>query len=227
MIILKEFLWFINGLWLILKIINECQYYYLIWNNFYFFDTSKINNGIIIKNSDIIYLSKNQIIKYKNDLKINKVNIDKKNHYINFFINFDSNGNKKILFFYFFTVIGEIHCYLFNKNDKFKLKKIITNEILKDIQIINIIPFKNDNNYLMISNQNDIFNLNLKNQTMTKIIYNENNQNKSINYKTKIFKFFEDLNCLVFNDNNYIKVLSLEDFIITKKFLYNDNKYNI
>ena len=213
--------------WPLINIINECQYYYLIWNNFYFFDTSKINNEIIIKNSDIIYLSKNQIIKYKNDLKINKVNIDKKNHYINFFINFDSNGNKKIIFFYLFTVIGEIHCYLFNKNDKFKLKKIITNEILKDIQIINIIPFKNDNNYLMISNQNDIFNLNLKNQTMTKIIYNENNQNKSIKYKTKIFKFFEDLNCLVFDDNNYIKVLSLEDFIITKKFLYNDHKYNI
>ena len=98
---------------------------------------------------------------------------------------------------------------------------------MKDIQIINIIPFKNDNNYLMISNQSDIFNLNLKNQTMTKIIYNENNQNKSINYKTKIFKFFEDLNCLVFDDNNYIKVLSLDDFIITKKFLYNEHKYNI
>ena len=98
---------------------------------------------------------------------------------------------------------------------------------MKDIQIINIIPFKNDNNYLMISNQSDIFNLNLKNQTMTKIIYNENNQNESINYKTKIFKFFEELNCLVFDDNNYIKVLSLEDFIITKKFLYSDHKYNI
>ena len=122
---------------------------------------------------------------------------------------------------------GEIHCYFFNKNNKFKLKSVITNKIMNNIQIINLIPFKNDYNYLIISNKNDILNLNLKHQTMTKIDFNENNENKSIKYKTKVFIFNEDFNSIIFDDNNYIKILSLDDFTIIKKFLYDNYKYNI
>ena len=122
---------------------------------------------------------------------------------------------------------GEIHCYFFNKNNKFKLKSVITNKIMNNIQIINLIPFKNDYNYLIISNKNDILNLNLKHQTMTKIDFNENNENKSIKYKTKVFIFNEDFNSIIFDDNNYIKILSLDDFTIIKKFLYDNYKYNL
>ena len=213
--------------WPFINIINNFQYYYLVWNNFYFFDIGEINNKITLKNSDALYLSKNQIFGYKNDFLIRKVYINKKNHYINFFITFDSNGNNKIPYFYLFSVTGEIHCYFFNKNNKFKLKSVITNKIMNNIQIINLIPFKNDYNYLIISNKNDILNLNLKHQTMTKIDFNENNENKSIKYKTKIFIFNEDFNSIIFDDNNYIKVLSLDDFTIIKKFLYDNYKYNI
>ena len=64
---------------------------------------------------------------------------------------------------------------------------------------------------------------------MTKIDYdyNKNNENKSIKYKIKIFKYIEDLNCLIFDDDNLIKILSLDDFTFINKFLYNDYKYNI
>jgi hypothetical protein len=219
--------------WPFININNNYTFYYLIWNNFYYFDISEINNikdKLIIINSDIIYLSKKDILYNKIKIKINKINIDKRNHYINFFINiYDSIRHDKSPYFYFFTINGEIHCYKFNKNNTFQLKQIITNEILDNIQIINIIPFRNEFNYLIISNQNDIFNLNIKNQTMTKIDYdyNKNNDNKSIKYKIKIFKYIEDLNCLIFDDDNVIKILSLDDFTFINKFLYNDYKYNI
>ena len=79
----------------------------------------------------------------------------------------------------------------------------------------------------MISNENDIFDLNLKNQTITKININETNENKNIKYKTKIFEFIENYNCLIYDEDKYIKVLSLDNFTIIKKFLYDDYKYNI
>ena len=69
--------------------------------------------------------------------------------------------------------------------------------------------------------------MNIKNQTMTKIDYNKNSENKSITYKIKIFKYIGDLNCLIFDEDNLIKILSLDDFTIINKFLYNDYKYNI
>ena len=219
--------------WPFINITNNYTFYYLIWNNFYYFDISEINNikdKLTITNSDIIYLSKKDILYNKIKIKINKVNIDKRNHYINFFINtYDSIKHDKSPYFYFFTINGEIHCYKFNKNNTFQLKQIITNEILDNIQIINIIPFRNESNYLILSNQNDIFNLNIKNQTMTKVDYdyNKNNENKRIKYKIKIFKYIEDLNCLIFDDDNLIKILSLDDFTFINKFLYNDYKYNI
>ena len=212
--------------WPFININNKYQYYYLLWNNFYFFDLSEFNNSynkLILTNSDIIYLSKDQLMNNKKNIKINKINIDKKNLYINFLIY--NNKSKKSPEFYFFSVNGEIHCYKFNKNNLFKLKKIITNEIFDNTQIINIISFKNDFNYLIISNKKEIFNLNLKNQTMTNI--NSNKENKYINYKTKIFKYIEDLNCLIYDEDNYIKILSLDDFTIINKFFYNDYKYNI
>ena len=106
------------------------------------------------------------------------------------------------------------------------MKQIIANEILNNVQIINVKPFKYDYNYLMISNENDIFDLNLKNQTITKI-FNETSENKNIKYKTKIFEFIENYNCLIYDEDKYIKVLSLDDFTIIKKFLYDDYKYNI
>ena len=62
---------------------------------------------------------------------------------------------------------------------------------------------------------------------MTKIDYNKNSETKSIKYKIKIFKYIGDLNCLIFDVDNLIKILSLDDFTIINKFLYNDYKYNI
>ena len=217
--------------WPFINIINNYKFYYLVWNNFYYFDISEINNTndkLSIINSDIIYLSKREIMYNKINIKINKVHTNKRNHYINFFINSNNSfSNNKSPYFYFFTINGEIHCYKFNKKNSFQLKQIITNEILKNIQIINILPFRNEFNYLIISNQKDIFNLNIKNQTMTKIDYDKNNENKSIKYKIKIFNYIEDLNFLIFDDDNLIKILSLDDFTIINKFLYNDYKYNI
>ena len=217
--------------WPFINIINNYKFYYLVWNNFYYFDISEINNTndkLSMTNSDIIYLSKREIMYNKIDIKINKAHTKKRNHYINFFINTNNSFiDNKSPYFYFFTINGEIHCYKFNKKNSFQLKQIITNEILKNIQIINILPFRNEFNYLIISNQNDIFNLNIKNQTMTKIDYNKNSENKSITYKIKIFKYIEDLNCLIFDEDNLIKILSLDDFTIINKFLYNDYKYNI
>ena len=210
--------------WPFININNNYTYYYLIWNNFFSFDLDDINKSNIT-NSEIIYFTKSQIMRNKNNPKINKINIDKKHHYINFFIY--SNTHHESSKFYFFKENGEIHCYKFNKNRKFKLKQIITNEALNNIQIINISPFKIDYNYLIISNQNIIFDLNLKNQTITKISLEENNENKNIKYKMKIFEYNEDINCLIYDEDKYIKILSLDDFTIIEQFLYNDYKYNI
>ena len=210
--------------WPFININNNYTYYYLIWNNFFSINLDDINKSNIT-NSEIIYFTKSQIMRNKNNPKINKINIDKKHHYINFFIY--SNTHHESPKFYFFLVNGEIHCYKFNKNRKFKLKQIITNEALNNIQIINISPFKTNYNYLIISNQNIIFDLNLKNQTITKISLEENNENKNIKYKMKIFEYIEDINCLIYDEDKYIKILSLDDFTIIEQFLYNDYKYNI
>ena len=69
--------------------------------------------------------------------------------------------------------------------------------------------------------------MNLKNQTITKISLEENNENKNIKYKMKIFEYNEDINCLIYDEDKYIKILSLDDFTIIEQFLYNDYKYNI
>ena len=216
--------------WPFININNKYDYYYLIWNNFYYFDLrdSNKNNELSITNNEIIYLSKSQLMKNKNKIKINKVNIDKKNYYINFFIsNYQNNTKNKSPKFYFFTVNGEIHYYKFNKNNMFILKQIIFNEILNNIQIINIIPFKYDYNYLIISNKNNIFNLNLKKQTLTEINTDENNKIKNIKYKMKIFKYIDNINCLIYDEDIYINIFSLDNYSIIKKFKYDDYKYNI
>jgi hypothetical protein len=214
--------------WPFININNKYTYYYLVWNNFFYFDISVINNKekLIVTNGEILYLSKNQLMNNKIIFKINKVKIDKKYHYINFFINRDNNNNSSN--FYFFTVNGEIHNYKFKKNNIFKLKQIITNEILNNIQIINIKLFKKEYNYLLVSNKNDIFNLNLKYQTITKININkENNENKNINYKMKIFEYIDNINSLIYDDNEYIRILNLDDFTNIGKLIYNNYKYNI
>ena len=210
--------------WPFININDKYTYYYLIWNNFFSFDLDRINK-FNMTNNEIIYLTKSQIMKNKNNPKIKRINIDMKNHYINFIIYSDIYD--KSIKFYFFTVYGEIHCYIFNKSNKFKLKQIIANEILNNIQIINIRPFKYEYNYLMISNQNNIFDLNLKNQTITKINFEENIENKIIKYKMKIFEYNENINCLIYDEDKYIKILSLDDFTIVKQILYDDYKYNI
>ena len=214
--------------WPFININNKYTYYYLVWNNFFYFDISVINNKekLIVTNGEILYLSKNQLMNNKIIFKINKVKIDKKYHYINFFINRDNNNNSSN--FYFFTVNGEIHNYKFKKNNIFKLKQIITNEILNNIQIINIKLFKKEYNYLLVSNKNDIFNLNLKYQTITKININkENNEYKNIKYKMKIFEYIDNINSLIYDDNEYIRILNLDDFTNIGKLIYNNYKYNI
>ena len=62
--------------------------------------------------------------------------------------------------------------------------------------------------------------MNLKNQTVTKISLEENNENKNIKYKMKIFEYNEDINCLIYDEDKYIKILSLDDFTIIEQFLY-------
>ena len=217
--------------WPFININNKYDYYYLIWNNFYYFDLRESinkNDELSMTNNEIIYLSKSQLMKNKNNMKIKKVNIDKKYHYINFFIlNYQKDTKNKSPKFYFFTVNGEIHYYKFNKNNIFILNQIIINIILNNIQIINIMPFKYDYNYLIISNKNDIFNFNLRKQTMTKINMDISKNIKNIKYKMKIFDYIDNINCLIYDEDEYINVLSLDDFTIIKKFKYDDYKYNI
>ena len=207
-------------------------YYYLIWNNFYNLDayneSDNRNSKLIKYNNDILYLPKNEINKNKNIFKINKVDINKKYHYINLIINYDKKNNKN---FYFFTPFGEIHKYKFKKNNIFTLKQIITNEILFNIPIIKICHFYN-NNYLLISNQSNIFNFDLINQTMTEIninnkFINDSLSNKNIKYKYKVFKYNEILNCVIYEKDDNIIIYSLENFSLIKKFKLDDYRYNI
>ena len=62
---------------------------------------------------------------------------------------------------------------------------------------------------------------------MTKINFDENKDNKLIKYSMKIFKFIQVYNCIIYDTDEYIKLLSLDDFTIIKKFLYDKYKYNI
>jgi len=211
--------------------LNNNIYYYLIWNNFYLFDLNdekNKNTSIILNkyNNDILYIAKNEIInnRNRNVFNINKIDIKKKYHYINFFINND-NKNKN---FYFFTYNGEIHKYKFKKNNIFTLKQIIKNDILMDNSVIKICYYYN-NNYLLISNKSIIYNLDLINQTMTEINIKKNcdNNNSKINYKFKIFEYNDILNCIIYEKDDSIIFFSLDDFSEIKTFKMDNYKYNI
>ena len=205
--------------------INNNYYYYLVWNNFYYFEINEPKNKLILPNSDIIYLSKTKLIENNFYCKINKINIQKKYHYINFFINNNKNNNN--LKFFFFEAKGDIHYYKFNKNNIFVLKQIISNEMLNNIQIINTLNYGCNNGYLLISNKEDIFYFDIINQTMTRLNMIDNSDNKNIKFKMKIFEYNEDLNCLIYDDDQHIKIFSLDDFNIIKEYKYDDYKYNM
>ena len=62
---------------------------------------------------------------------------------------------------------------------------------------------------------------------MTEINTDENNKIKNIKYKMKIFEYIDNINCLIYDEDIYINIFSLDDFSIIKKFKYDDYKYNI
>ena len=211
--------------------INNNIYYYLIWNNFYYFDLNNKNIKLLKHNNDTLYLQKEELIGNRNKIlfKINKVDINKKYHYINFFLKNDKNNK---INFYFFTPNGVIHRYKFKNNGIFFLKQIIENDLLFNVPVIKICHYFNDN-YLLISNETDIFNFDIKNQTMTRINNlnkkdDDNLDEKRIKYKIKIFEFNKILNCIIYEKNNdYIIIFSLDTFSEIKKFKIDDYKYNI
>ena len=216
--------------WPFIKMDNN-TYYYLVWNHFYYF---YIDNNLIKKdnifqlikhNNEILYLPKNELIKGHNIINLNKVNINKKYHYINFIISKDKKNKNN---FYFFTSEGEIHRYKFKKNNLFTLKQIISNELLVNNPIIDICNYYN-NNFMIISNKSFIFNLDLLNQTMTEINNDINslNDNKNIKFKMKIFEYNEKLNSIIYEEDDNIIIFSLDDFSLVKKFKIDNYKYNI
>ena len=176
-------------------------------------------------------MQKEELIGNRNKIlfKINKVDINKKYHYINFFLKNDKNNK---INFYFFTPNGVIHRYKFKNNGIFFLKQIIENDLLFNVSIIKICHYFNDN-YFLISNETDIFNFDIKNQTMTRINNlnkkdDDNLDEKRIKYKLKIFEFNKILNCIIYEKNNdYIIIFSLDTFSEIKKFKIDDYKYNI
>ena len=172
-------------------------------------------NNISKNNSEVLYLSKDDLNRNKSKIKIIKTDFKNKSNYINFLV-VDTKD------FYFFTPEGEIHNYKFNKNNIFKFKRIITNNILC-CSVINICQFKNDN-YLLITNQYNLINLDLKNQTMTEL-YTKNIG--GVKFKMKIFEYEKNLNCILFEDENYINFYSLDNYSLIKKFSIYNTKYNI
>ena len=203
-------------------------YYYLIWNNFYYIDlndkrNSNIINELVKYNNDILYLPKGELTNHKNNIKINNNHINKKYHYINFFINNNENNKPN---FYFFTPNGEIHKYKFTKNKMFNIKQIIKNDLLLNNSIIKIYYYYN-NNYLLISNKSIIFNLDLINQTMTLLNMKNNIDNESLKYKFKIFEYNDILNCIIYEKDDNVIVFSLDNFTEIKKFKIDNTKYNI
>ena len=206
-------------------------YYYLVWNNFFYFfiDNNfkkKENKLQLLKhNNEILYLPKNELIKGYHIINLNKVNINKKYHYINFIISKDKKNKNN---FYFFTSEGEIHRYKFKKNNIFTLKQIISNEFLVNNPIIDVCNYYN-NNFMIISNKSFIYNLDLLNQTMTEINNDISNLNgnRSIKFKMKIFEYNEKLNSIIYEEDDNIIIFSLDDFSLIKKFKINNYKYNI
>ena len=215
-------------------IMDNNIYYYLVWNNFYYFDLNnkKIinkNNNILTKfNNEILYLPKRELTQIKYSFKINKMDIIKKYHYINFIINKDKKNKNN---FYLFTSEGEIHKYKY-KNDAFILKQKIVNDLLYNNPIIKIYNYYNDN-YLLISNQSNIFCLDLINQNMTRLTNDDENKiddnicSKNIKYKIKIFGFNQYLNCIIYEEKDNIIIYSLDDFSEIKKFKIDNYKYNL
>ena len=206
-------------------------YYYLVWNNFFYFfiDNNfkkKENKLQLLKhNNEILYLPKNELIKGYHIINLNKVNINKKYHYINFIISKDKKNKNN---FYFFTSEGEIHRYKFKKNNIFTLKQIISNELLVNNPIIDVCNYYN-NNFMIISNKSFLYNLDLLNQTMTEINNDISNLNgnRSIKFKMKIFEYNEKLNSIIYEEDDNIIIFSLDDFSLIKKFKINNYKYNI
>ena len=214
--------------WPLINYKNEF-YYYLLWNNFYYFSLNKDNNNnnkLIKYNNDLIYFPQCELSNDKYLFKISKVEINKKFHYINFFINNDKKNKNN---FYFFTSNGEIHRYKF-KNKSFILKQIITNELLFDLPIIKICYY-NNNNFLLISNEFNIFNFDLLNQTMTDINYKNKYKDifndKKIKYKIKIFEYDAILNCIIYEEQDHIIIFSLDNYTEIKKYKIENYKYNI
>jgi hypothetical protein len=210
---------------------DKNTYYYLVWNNFfYFFIDNNLHKKesmfqLIKHNNEILHLPKYELTKGHHIINLNKVNINKKYHYINFIINKDKKNKNN---FYFFTSDGQIHKYKFKKNNIFTLKQIISNELLVNNPIIDICNYYN-NNFMIISNKSFIFNLDLLNQTMTEINNDINslNDNKNIKFKMKIFEYNEKLNSIIYEEDDNIIIFSLDDFSLVKKFKIDNYKYNI
>ena len=43
----------------------------------------------------------------------------------------------------------------------------------------------------------------------------------------KIFEYIDNINSLIYDDNEYIRILNLDDFTNIGKLIYNNYKYNI
>ena len=209
--------------WPFIQIQNNI-YYYLLWNCFYSLninDNNKYSN-IMKFNNEIMYISKSDLLNKNHIIEINKFDIMKKYHYINFFINENN--------FYLFTPNGEIHRYKFKKNNNFILKQIITNELLFNKTIIEICYYCN-NNFLLISNQSNLYSLDLLNQKMIEV-YEMSHDDKKLNdinvkYKYKIFEYNDILNCIIYENSENLIIFSLDDFSEIKRFKIDNYKYNI
>ena len=196
-------------------------FYYLLWNNFLTLNI-KQNDFIVKRNNSIIYLSSNEISGIPNKIEIKKISIRKEYHYINFVI---LEYNK----FYLFTSDGEIHFYKFKKDGKFFLKEKINNDLLNNVSLVKICYYKKSN-FLMISNKGLLYNFDLNKNLISEINnrLGEKERNVSVKYKMKIFKFIEDLNCFVYeNQNNEIVLFSLCDFVVLQKIVTNEKIYNV
>ena len=82
----------------------------------------------------------------------------------------------------------------------------------------------------MISNKGLLYNFDLNKNLVSEINnrLGEKERNSSVKYKMKIFKFIEDLNCIVYeNQNNEIVLFSLCDFIVLQKITTNEKIYNV
>ena len=199
-------------------------YYYLLWNYFYSLNINDNNiySNLMKFNNEIIYITKSDLLNKNHIIEINKIDIKKKYRYINFFIN-EKN-------FYLFTPNGEIHRYKFKKNNNFILKQIITNELLFNKTIIEICNYCK-NNFLLISNQSNIYSLDLLNQKMIELNEMSLNDKKlndiNVKYKYTIFEYNDILNCIIYENSENIIIFSLDDFSEIKRFKIDNYKYNV